>query len=518
MSWTLTLEQRNAVVQRMSASIAGLAMSLGKEIPDVAALDHASGIEKKAYTAAQVGSTTTHNAWDSGSRPASETTKAYARKLSELLLEVVCAGDIQQAKTDASTAGVLDLTGSRDFLTKESAEETLKVMLVPDASISKIKFSTKSFGRDAANVAASAIKNCSASLVDADISDMIAGRPEDEALDALRIVCEALASAGLRRLNLSDNALGEKGVRACAAAITSQAALESLALQNVGCSIHACRAVEELLQASQALKQLHLFNNMSADEGAEYIAKILSRAPLMEDFRMVSSRVGPRGGSALALGLTSGSHLVRLDLSDNPMTAEVAPAVAECVRRQPHLKYLNLNDTSLTDQGVKLVCTALSQPGACQLLEELELALNEITHEGARSVALAVLGKPLLWRLNLRENELEDKGGVVIGRAVALMPALKVLDACGNQIKRVGAVALAKAAATQSQLELLQMDENMISEEGLDEVKSILKVAGKLNALGPLDENMEEDDEELDDEDLEGDDELSAAFSKAAIA
>ncbi len=81
-------------------------------------------------------------------------------------------------------------------------------------------------------------------------------------------------------------------MRACAAAITSQAALESLSLQNVGCSIHACRAVEELLQASQALRQLHLFNNMSADEGAESIARILARAPAMEDFRMASSRVG----------------------------------------------------------------------------------------------------------------------------------------------------------------------------------------------------------------------------------
>jgi hypothetical protein len=80
----------------------------------------------------------------------------------------------------------------------------------------------------------------------------------------------------------------------------------------VGCSIHACRAVEKLLQASQALKQLHLFNNMSADEGAESIAKILSRAPLMEDFRMVSSRVGPAGGSALALGLTTGVLMMGL--------------------------------------------------------------------------------------------------------------------------------------------------------------------------------------------------------------
>lgn len=42
------------------------------------------------------------------------------------------------------------------------------------------------------------------------------GRPEDEALDSLRILSAALVPAKLKRLNLSDNALGEKGVRACA--------------------------------------------------------------------------------------------------------------------------------------------------------------------------------------------------------------------------------------------------------------------------------------------------------------
>ena len=49
---------------------------------------------------------------------------------------------------------------------------------------------------------------------------------EDEALDALRIICEALTAVTLARLNLSDNALGEKGVRACATAITSQVGTE----------------------------------------------------------------------------------------------------------------------------------------------------------------------------------------------------------------------------------------------------------------------------------------------------
>lgn len=45
---------------------------------------------------------------------------------------------------------------------------------------------------------------------------------EDEALAALRILSAALGKARLRHLNLSDNALGEKGIRACAAAFSEQ--------------------------------------------------------------------------------------------------------------------------------------------------------------------------------------------------------------------------------------------------------------------------------------------------------
>lgn len=62
----------------------------------------------------------------------------------------------------------------------------------------QIKLSTKSFGRDAAEVAAKAINNVRGTLLDADLSDIIAGRPEAEALDAMRIMCSALAQVQLR--------------------------------------------------------------------------------------------------------------------------------------------------------------------------------------------------------------------------------------------------------------------------------------------------------------------------------
>jgi len=300
-------------------------------------------------------------------------------------------------------------------VTRETAEELLAPMLQPGSKISRIRFSTKSFGVEAAEVAALAIRNVSSTLVHADMSDIIAGRPEDEALAALRIISAALSAARLRHLNLSDNALGEKGIRACAAAFQKQQALESIAFQNVGCSVHGCAAVNELLQCTGSLKRLHLLNNMSGDEGAQSIASVLARCPAMEDFKMASSRVGAEGGVALAHALTSGgSSLVSLDIHDNPMTADVAESFGAVLLRHAGLKRLNLNDTCLGDEGVKRLASALAE--GVPSLEELEVELNEISEGGATPLAQALAKKSALRRLNLKENELEDDGALAIAK------------------------------------------------------------------------------------------------------
>ncbi len=53
----------------------------------------------------------------------------------------------------------------------------------------------------------------------------------------------------------------------------AQAALEELYFGNVGCSIHACQALRDLLREAGHLRSLHLYNNMSDDTGAQAIAQ-----------------------------------------------------------------------------------------------------------------------------------------------------------------------------------------------------------------------------------------------------
>ncbi len=56
----------------------------------------------------------------------------------------------------------------------------------------QIRLSTKSFDAECAEVAARGFTNVAASLTDVDLSDVIAGRPEAQALEALRIMTRSL--------------------------------------------------------------------------------------------------------------------------------------------------------------------------------------------------------------------------------------------------------------------------------------------------------------------------------------
>lgn len=68
----------------------------------------------------------------------------------------------------------------------------------------------------------------------ADISDIIAGRPEDEALRTLKIISGALKKFDLVEVDVSDNAMGAKGCLACEDILTKS----SLQVLNLIIKLH----------------------------------------------------------------------------------------------------------------------------------------------------------------------------------------------------------------------------------------------------------------------------------------
>ncbi|KAF2325185.1 hypothetical protein GH714_024985 [Hevea brasiliensis] len=299
----------------------------------------------------------------------------------------------------------------------------------------------------------------------------------------MNIFSSALEGCNLRYLNLSNNALGEKGVRAFGSLLKTQNNLEELYLINDGISEEAARAVCELIPSTEKLKVLQFHNNMTGDEGAIAIADIVKLSTMLEDFRCSSTRIGSDGGVVLAGALGKCSHLRKLDLRDNI--------------------YLNLED-----DGAEALANALKE--SAPSLEVLEMAGNDITAKGASSLADCIAAKQFLSKLNLSENELKDEGAILIAKAIESGHGqLSEVDLSSNSIRRAGARLLGQTVVLKPGFKLLNINGNFISDEGIDEVKDIFK--NLHGVLGPLDENDPEGedlDEEAKEEDADNEDEL----------
>ncbi|KAJ6822350.1 RAN GTPase-activating protein 1 [Iris pallida] len=435
----------------------------------------------------------------------------YAKETSKLMLEILKRGprpkeenkeSVRAAAAQSPKAVVFDISGGRRaFIDAEEAEELFSPLTKEGNLYNKIICSNRSFGTEAAQVVKPILVSLKDQLTEVDISDFVAGRPEEEALEVMTIFSSALEGCVLRYLNLSDNAMGEKGVRAFGSLLKSQSRLEELYLMNDGISEEAARALVELIPSTEMVKILHFHNNMTGDEGAIAIAEILKQSPLLEDFRCSSTRVASDGGIALAEALESCSSLKKLDLRDNIFGVEAGIRLSTSFGKLNGITELLLSYLNLEDEGAIAISDALKE--SLPDLQVLEMAGNDITVEAAASLSSCVASKQSLRKLVLSENELKDEGAVLIAKALEEgHTELKEVDLSTNMIRRVGARSLARAVSTDKPgFVMLNINGNWISDEGIDEVKEILREG----VLGPLDENDVEGEEGEDDDPEEED-------------
>ncbi|KAJ1265052.1 hypothetical protein BS78_08G048700 [Paspalum vaginatum] len=449
----------------------------------------------------------------------SSAVQLYAKETSKMMLEALKKGPSMTAEPEAPVTDTplvpcditLDLScGKRAFIEPDEAKELLGPLTKPGNSYKRICFSNRSFGIDAANVAGPILESIKNQLTEVDISDFVAGRPEDEALDVMHIFSKALEGSVLRYLNISDNALGEKGVRAFSELLKSQVNLEELYVMNDGISEEAAKALSELIPSTEKLKVLHFHNNMTGDEGAMHVAEMVKRSPNLESFRCSATRIGSDGGVALSEALGACTRLKKLDLRDNLFGVDAGLALSKTLPELPDLVELYLSDLNLENTGMVAIANALKQ--SAPQLEVLEVAGNEINAKAAPALAECLAAMQSLKKLTLAENELKDDGALIIAKSLEDGHTdLKELDVSTNMLQRVGARCFARAVANKPAFAQLNINGNFISEEGIDEVKDILKAGKKSpDVLGPLDENdpdgePDDGDEEEEDEDAQDD-------------
>jgi len=366
------------------------------------------------------------------------------------------------------------------MLTKERAEELSKP-LHEELEYHSLKLSGKSFGVDAAQAIEGALRK-QKNLKNIVIADIIAGRPEEEALKALEIIGVALQHTDPTIIDISDNAFGKKGIHSLRTLIGNKKNIEEFYINNNGLDTEALELIQELLlhETPTKLRIVNCINNLLRDGGGKAMAAVVAASPCLENLIVTATRIGPDGGTDMARALcTSATNRLQiLDLSDNNFNKEGRKLLAKALKDQPYLTSINLASTSLEDDGVIRIVNALSETAPD--LEVLNLAANEATADTVEAIIECIKDKPSLRVLRLEDNELGSDGVKEIAAALSTgHDELEEVDFSVNEVDDEAARELVSVLLNKKNMKYLNLKENEISEEAQEELKELVAKDGR---------------------------------------
>ncbi|KAM9657866.1 ribonuclease inhibitor isoform 3-T6 [Trichechus inunguis] len=256
--------------------------------------------------------------------------------------------------------------------------------------------------------------------------------------------CEPLATAlrarpGLRGLVLSNNDLGEDGVRAlCGGLLGARCPLETLRLASCGVTAANCKDLCSLVAAKDSLQELDLGENKLGDagvatlcpgllspssrlktlwlwecdisaEGCREISRVLHAKESLKELSLAGNELGDQGARLLCKALREpGCRLESLWVKTCGLTHACCPDFSAMLAQNKSLLELQLSNNRLGDTGVQQLCQGLGQPGAT--LQMLCLGDCEVTDSGCTALASLLLSSRSLRELDLSNNCMGDPG------------------------------------------------------------------------------------------------------------
>lgn len=405
--------------------------------------------------------------------------------------------------------------------------------------IDKIVLGGKSFGTDSAAVLATALKS-TPSLRHADFADCIASRETTEALNTLQVLCDGLAASGakLESLDLSDNALGVRGIPRIAAAFADQSTLRHLYFNNDGLQAEAVTGLTELIMnnfggvenGTSELRTFEIGHNCLEDAGFLALIPLLTKSPHLERLRIATTRARNEKGEALKLArsLLHLRKLTSLALNDNNFGSESGDVIGQIVSQNPGLRSLNLGDIGVEEEGVASVLKATRKIRP-NTLELLDLAANEITGSNTFMRHLCKTLKQQsqsIQHLKLEDNEIKAKGARKILKALEDAHNLTYLNLTNTNLGPSIVPELVTFLKSHPNLKEIHLNGNHFTQSQMDDIKAAVTNEEALQTMSDNDEDEDEDEdeesseeeasEEEEEETNENDEEVDALANKIA--
>lgn len=269
--------------------------------------------------------------------------------------------------------------GKREKVSKEKATDLVERWtreIEGSDGVFRVDISCLSWTQEAFEVVQPFFEKIAPHVKYAAFADIIAGLMTEEGLAVTESLARTFAKAPLIDIDLSDNAMGPRGLIRVESMIAN-APLQRLYLSNCGLSSESMQYLLKWFTAdnnriASGMKELVIDRNMNGPEGAKAVGEILGHCSKLQLFSYLGCRTR-EGTIHLANGLktmvkgTPRHPLRRLELDDCNFGEEENPAyepLAEALQECSQLQHLDLTDGKLEVEGLTKILDALTTAGA----------------------------------------------------------------------------------------------------------------------------------------------------------
>ena len=271
----------------------------------------------------------------------------------------------------------------------------------------------------------------------------------------------------IQHLDLSKNKLDRRGCELLTEGVRRMPCLEKLNLSlNSGIG---CGGVVQLVSSlhSSKLRELDMSETGISDPDFECLTSYIHSTTSLEELHIGEDEISVESIDSLCKALSANSSMRRLDLWVSPLTTSHCVCLGQLLRQPIHcqIERLNLNDCSLTSDGVGEVMSGLSHN---HTLRGLKISYTRIGSEGAVAIATMLKTNRSLERLDLAECGIDSSGGVELGAALERNKTLRYLDLSWNALGYDGVRGLCVGLENNSSLEELWLNgDESLGEEGV---------------------------------------------------
>ena len=211
------------------------------------------------------------------------------------------------------------------------------------------------------------------------------------------------------------------------------------------------------------LIKLNISHTKIDEQAVDYINKLLSQNPDLEELDLSCNKLQVTGTIRLLNVIQTTSRLKMLDISNNYLNYAASHGIATFLSHNAQLKELDLSYNNLEARGAKIICKGM---GNLLSLTKFNVSNNNISSEAADDIAVVLSKNKSLKELDLSYNNLEPLGSLCIFNSLKETRNLTKLNVCGIGMTNIVAHDITTVLNNNKNLKKLDLSHNNIQTEG----------------------------------------------------